>query len=215
VVQGPDRLLLYYAGFQRAVKIPYTILTGVAASADGGRTFRRVARVPALERTDEEAVWRTAAHVIQDGGRFRMWYAGGSEWVELGGKPVPRLHIRHVESADGVTWRGPAMTSLAVDPAGELSLGRPWIVREPDGYLMHYSIRGGATPYRLAAARSPDGRQFAPLDGEPGLAVGPEPWDAEMMYASAVFQRGSRAYLFYNGNSTGQTGFGWAERVSP
>jgi hypothetical protein len=77
---------------------------------------------------------------------------------------------------------------------------------------MYYSIRGGATPYRLASATSADGLIWTQRVDEPGLALGPEPWDLEMMYASSVFRRGEREYLFYNGNDTGATGVGWAER---
>jgi hypothetical protein len=218
IVRDGGRLLLYYAGFQRAVKVPYTIFTGVAESRDGGGTFKRPGRVPVLDRTDDEAVWRTAAHVIRDGDRYRMWYAGGGAWASIAGKPVPRLDIRHVESADGLDWSGPASISLPVDDGTAVSLGRPWVLPPAAGgagaYTLHYSIRGGSVPYRLAEATSPDGRTFTPVAGAPGISPGPEPWDAEMMYASAVFERGDRAYLFYNGNATGATGFGWAERVA-
>jgi hypothetical protein len=218
VVRAGERLLLYYAGFQRAVKTPYSIFTGVAVSSDDGRTFTRHGRVPVLDRTDDEAMWRTAAHVIRDGDRFRMWYAGGGTWASIAGKPIPRLDIRHVESADGLDWSGPAAMSLEVDDHTEVSLGRPWVVPPAaggGGYTMHYSVRGGAVPYRLALATSVDGCAFLPVAGEPGISPGPENWDAEMMYASSVWQRGARSYLFYNGNGTGATGFGWAERVAP
>jgi hypothetical protein len=108
--------------------------------------------------------------------------------------------------------------SLEVDDQLAVSLGRPWVVPPAagaHGYTMHYSVRGGAVPYRLAIAASVDGRAFVPIAGEPGISPGPEPWDGEMMYASSVWQRGARSYLFYNGNGTGATGFGWAERVAP
>ena len=84
LVEHGGRLLLYYIGWQLGVKVRYTLLMGLAESVDGGETFRRVSRVPVLERSDTELFVRSAGFVLRDGGRWRMWYVAGDRWVEVG-----------------------------------------------------------------------------------------------------------------------------------
>ena len=81
------------------------VLSGLARSLDGGASFERVLRVPVIDRSDAEPHHRTSAFVRQerDGG-YRMWYVAGDEWIDVGGKPLPRYNLRCIESPDGIRW---------------------------------------------------------------------------------------------------------------
>ena len=77
IVADGGRKLLYYQGWQRTQKAPL-IFGGVAISDDGGESFHRIGRVPALDRTPAEPYLRAAPFVLRDGDRFRMWYVNST-----------------------------------------------------------------------------------------------------------------------------------------
>jgi hypothetical protein len=200
------RVRLYYAGWQRAVGVRYFLFTGLAESDDDGESFRRVSRAPVLDRSDGELCMRTGGHVRRENGRWRMWYAGGSEWV--GEKP--RYALREVVSGDGVEWATEGRVCL--EPrAGELGFGRPYVLDGGDGRLrMWYSLRSLAG-YTIGYAESGDGgATWERRDEQAGIEPSAVGWDSEMVGLSCIARGGGETYLFYNGNGYGQTGFGVA-----
>ena len=108
------RLRLYYAGWQRGIGVRYTLFTGAADSEDDGASFRRLSQAPLLDRADGELHMRTGALVTRLDGGWRMWYAGGSDWVGSGEAAKPRYALRHLISDDGVA--GPARARCAGSP---------------------------------------------------------------------------------------------------
>src|SRR5207248_1603672 len=68
-----DALRLYYTGWQLFQSVRYLMLTGAAASRDGGHTFERLQTTPVLDRTSKELIARTAAYVVRDGATWRVW----------------------------------------------------------------------------------------------------------------------------------------------
>jgi hypothetical protein len=211
IARLPDGLLrLYYAGWQRGVGVRYTLFTGVAHSDDDGASFRRESEAPVLDRSDGELYMRTGGHVRQGEDGWRMWYAGGSEWVGTGKDARPRYALRHLSSADGIDWPRAGRVCLEPRP-DELGFGRPSVV-ERDGLMrMWYSRRSAERSYELGYAESRDGLDWRRLDDEAGLPLGAAgDWDAEMVGLSALLETGRGALLFYNGNGYGATGFGVA-----
>ena len=89
---------MYYVGYQLGHKVRYYQFEGLAISDDGGRTFRRHARVPVIDRSDTEPHHRTSAFVMHDDGKFKMWYVAGGDWTAVNGKslPVYNLALRRV-----------------------------------------------------------------------------------------------------------------------
>jgi hypothetical protein len=211
VARLPDGLLrLYYAGWQRGIGVRYTLFTGVAHSDDDGLSFQRVSEAPVLDRADGELHMRTGGHVRQSGEGWRMWYAGGSEWVGAGEDAKPRYALRHAASADGLAW--PRVGTVCLEPEpDELGFGRPCIL-ERDGLMrMWYSRRTVASGYELCYAESQDGLAWRRLDERAGLDRGPAgDWDAEMVGLSSLLETPQGTLLFYNGNGYGATGFGVA-----
>jgi hypothetical protein len=210
VLASGGKLFLYYVGWQRFLSIRYTLFTGLAVSDDRGASFRRVSQAPVLDRSDGELFTRTAAHVVSEGGIFKMWYIGGDRWVEVNGKQVPSYDMRYLESADCADWGRKGVVCMTPEAPDEYGFGRPWVVREGGVYRMWYSVRTVSKGYRIGYAESADGLNWERRDGEAGIGVSAEGWDSEMVCFSCVQPTRHGTYMFYNGNGYGETGFGVA-----
>jgi sucrose-6-phosphate hydrolase SacC (GH32 family) len=209
IVAYDGRLYMYYVGYQLGRHVRYYQFQGLAVSSDGGATFTRLQRVPVIDRSDHEMLNRTSAFVLRENGVFKMWYVGGSEWVQGLDKHLPVYNLRYLESPDGVTWGGTGEVCIDFQNDDEHAFGRPWVVRRSSGYRMLFSVRTKSQGYRLAYADSADGRSWQRGNGF-GLDVSSTGWDSQMVAYSSVYARNGKTYLFYNGNNCGETGFGYA-----
>jgi predicted GH43/DUF377 family glycosyl hydrolase len=209
VVRTDDRLLLYYYGFQLQNKIPYTIFAGLAASDTIEGPFRRLSRTPLLERTDAELYLRSAPFVLREEERWRMWYVAGNKWLTSNGKQLPLYALHHLVSDDPGRWPDAGAACLTPTAPGEIGFGRPYVLRDRQGYRMWYSIRGRDS-YRVGYAVSPDGLRWTRRDDEAGIAASESGWDSEMICFAAVVPAKDRWVMFYNGNGYGRTGVGVA-----
>lgn len=210
VLGGPDgELRMYYAGWQLGIRVRYFLFAGLAESSDDGLRWRRVARVPVLERSDGELTIRTGSRVLFDQGRWRMWYGGGSRWFEHpDGTSRPSYSLRYAESQDGVRW--PTEGRVVMPETDEIyGFGRPAIQRDGDLLRMWYSVRYVTKGYRIECAESQDGIEWEPRQ-DARLPVSDSGWDSEMVGLACVQTSPTGTYLFYNGNGYGKTGFGVA-----
>src|SRR5207237_6575493 len=97
---------------------------------------------------------RSAAHVLFDSDRWKMWYIAGDKWIDVNEKPVPSYNIRYLESANNATWG--KQGAVVIDLAGpdEFGFGRPFVIKEHDFFRMWYSVRTRSNKYRLGYAES-------------------------------------------------------------
>jgi hypothetical protein len=210
VVADGSRRLLYYQGWQLTTRAPYLVFTGLAMAQQQDMPFRKLGRVPVMDRTEDEPYMRCSPYVIRDGDGFRMWYVSCTGWTNRDGAPQYFTQIRTASSKDGVAWGDGRVCLTPSDP--EYALGRPCVLRGGDGYRMWFSIRSNAEPYRLGYAESRDGFSWTRLDhGEHVIRAAASGWDSEMVCYPFVIEREGRRLLFYNGNRHGATGFGVAE----
>jgi hypothetical protein len=208
VVEIEGRACLYYVGWQRCERVPYMIFAGLAVGSEDDR-FEKLQPVPVLDRTPAEPFLRSATSVLRTNGSFQAWYVSGLGWEEVAGRRVPVYTIRYAESADGIGWQ--SRSEPCLDLAGdEFGFGRPWVLREEDGYRMWYSIRSRSAPYRIGYAESRDGRHWLRKDEETGIERSAEGWDSEMICYPCVVDAAGERYMFYNGNQHGASGFGYA-----
>lgn len=219
LVEVGQQRFLYYSGFQRSYKIPYSIFTGLAISVDMGRTFKRFSLTPILERTEAELTIRSAPTVIFLNGMYLMWYVSALRWelMENGifkNRMMPRYIIKRAVSDDGIHWSADETPCIHYENEFEFGFGRPWVIFD-EIYKMWYSIRRVDKSYRIGYAESTDGVTWIRKDSEVGIDVSPTGWDSEMICYPAVIKVKDRTYLFYNGNNNGETGFGWAELIEP
>lgn len=213
VVRAPDgRLFMYYVGFEICHRIRYRLLTGLAISEDGGESFVREKTTPILERSPSEMCIRGGPFVMNEGGRYRMWYVGGGDWEVVEGKAMPVYDVRYLESTDGIAWPGDGRVVIPIEPTTEHGLGRPFVLRDERGYRMHYSVRKRRpAAYRVGYATSPDGITWTRKDQDLGLDVSDTGWDSESVEYTAEIEADGKTWLMYNGNDFGSTGLGIAE----
>lgn len=215
-IEKEGRLLLYYSGWNRRLTVPYHNATGLAVSDDGGATFQRMFDGPILDRTPLEPYLAVTPSVLCDRDRWRMWYISGVEWAKVGEKYEPVYVIKYAESADGISWHRPNLLSVAPRHDRE-AFSHPCVLKHGDGYRMWYCFResedyrDGRGAYRIGFATSHDGRIFDRQDADAGITVSDDGgWDSKMICYPFVVHVDGRTLMFYNGNSFGQTGIGWA-----
>jgi hypothetical protein len=217
VESRPGTLHMYYVGFELGTKIRYRLLTGLAVSTDGGRSFQRQSRAPVLERSDAELYFRGGPWCLSEHGTFRLWYVAGSEWTQVAGKTMPVYDIRYVESHDGISWPTQGEVQVSITEADEHGFGRPCVIpRTGGGYRMFYSVRRRSLhAYRLGYAESVDGRAWQRLDDVLQLDVSPGSFDSEAIMYAAPIEVDGRLLVFYNGNEFGKQGFAVAVLEDP
>jgi hypothetical protein len=208
VVDDGDRRLLYYSGWSRGVSVPFYFYVGLAASDDGGVTFRRVSPAPILERNDVDPFLTASPSVLVEGDSWRMWYVSATEWSVVDGEPRQRYHVRYAESRDGVHWRRDGRVCIDYRGDDEYAIARPCVVRDGDRYRMWFCARGAT--YRLGYAESDDGLSWERDDSAIELAGDPGEWEREMEAYPYVFATEGVLNLLYNGNGYGRSGVGWA-----
>jgi len=206
IVDDGGRKYLYYIGWNKGLTVRMSLVAGLAVSVDGGESFKRVFKVPILDRTNEEPyTLNTGSCVLIEDGLWRMWYVSGVEWVN---PDLPRYNIKYAESHDGLHWERPGIVCIDFGSPDEHALARPCVRKEGDIYKMWYSYKG--RDYRIGYAESEDGIHWERLDHEAGIDVSPSGWDSEMIEYAFVFQHKSLKYMLYNGNNYGHDGIGLA-----
>jgi predicted GH43/DUF377 family glycosyl hydrolase len=205
-----DKLFMYYVGYQIGQKIRYYQFGGLAVSVDGGNSFQRAQEVPVIDRSHEESLNRTAAFVMLENQRFRMWYVAGSEWTTVNGKTFPTYNVRYLESSDGIQWPTCGKICLNFESEDEYVIGRPWVVKTAGIYKMFLSSRTKSNGYRLGYAESKDGISWRRLDNMIDIDVSSSGWDSQMIAYASIFNWKEKTYMFYNGNDCGRSGFGYA-----
>ena len=208
LVAHGGRQYLYYSGWSLGQSVPFYIFIGCAVSEDGGRSFHKVSPSPIVDRNAIDPFLAGHPSVLIEDGTWRMWYASGTGWSVVDGRPRHHYHIKYAESSDGIEWRRDG--HVCIDYAGpeENAIGRPFVLRDGNLYRMWYSRRGDA--YRIGYAESEDGLEWRRLDSEVGIDVSPQGWDSEMVAYPCVFDLSGRRWMLYNGNGYGSTGIGHA-----
>ena len=212
IIRHDNKIYMYYAGYQLGKKVRFLVLSGLAISEDNGETFTKHTSVPIFERTENEMLFRVPHTVMFDNHKFRFWYGGGSEFLQGKDKTLPVYDVRYVESVDGKTIPKNGITVLETKE-NEYRVGRPFVIKKNDGYLMFYGFSSEDMHYQLGYATSIDGLNWIRKDEDIGIELSKDGWDSEMMAYPSVLTIKNTTYLFYNGNNYGIDGFGFAELI--
>ncbi len=217
IIKIGKEYFLYYAGYQRHIKTPYSIFTGLAISNDL-LNFERFSRVPILERTSEELSLRSAPSVIFLDKKYFMVYVSDFGWREIEsplfkGKKMPQYCIKQAVSENGINWV--ADPNPIICPSNdEFGFGRPYLIEKNNLYYLFYSIRRTNISYRIGYAISYDNcKTWTRCDNIEGLDVSSDGWDNEMLCYAAPITINDKSFIFYNGNNNGESGFGYAEII--
>jgi predicted GH43/DUF377 family glycosyl hydrolase len=218
IISVDNQYYLYYAGYQRHIKTPYSILSGLAIS-DDLKTFKRIQNNPILERTSEEISLRSAPTVINLEGSFFMVYVADYGWENIAGgvfnnRKMPRYCLKTATSNDGISWISSLEPIVFPCCEDEFGFGRPYLIKQGEIYYLFYSIRRKSITYRIGYAISKDNcTTWQRIDDIQGLNVSLSGWDSEMICYGAPITVGNKTFMFYNGNNNGESGFGYAELI--
>jgi hypothetical protein len=177
-------------------------------------SFRRIKKVPVLDRSDQELFFRCGPYALEHNRCFILWDVAGSSWTEIDGKMMPVYMIKYLESPDGVRWDGRGKKCVDISGEDEHGVARPYVIEGNGFYRMFFSVRKKHKGYRLGYAESLDGISWSRKDGEVGIDVSGKGWDSEMICYSSIVKYKEKVYMFYNGNEFRKTGFGYAELKS-
>jgi hypothetical protein len=213
LVRDGAALYVYYAGWQRSASVRYFLFRGLARSDDDGASFARVSEAPLLDRCDGELLVRTGGFVFAHADRWIFAYMGGSEQLQVAGKPTPTYDMMTLCSQSPLVWSGAGTLALAPRRPHEFGFGRPWVISERGRCRMWLSVRSAASGYGLTYAESSDGLAWERRDGALQFTGAREAWESETQSFASVVDTHAGRFMFYNGNGYGATGFGVAKLV--
>lgn len=209
-VRHGDQVWLYTIGVTTGHTPPlFYASIGAATSTDGGTTFTKHPASPIMQRSEFDPCLVTAPFVLQDRGRWRMWYVSGAEWKREAHGLQSRYFVKYAESDDGLSWRRDGRVCLNLQ-GDETNIARLWVVPDGGRYRGWYSVGGGRAGYRIGYAESADGLDWTRLDDDAGMVLSAEGWDAGAQAYPAVVKHDGRWFMFYNGNAFGRDGIGLA-----
>jgi predicted GH43/DUF377 family glycosyl hydrolase len=210
IIAFNNQSYLYYQGFQQSVRVPYLTFTGLAIGDLNSNRFKKYARTPITDRTDEEPFIRSTSSVLVADGELKMWYVSAPKWIEDEHGVHYICVIRYATSNDGINWK--AHKHICLEPVlpNEYAVGRPSIIRDGGIYKMWFSIRSFSKFYTIGFAESEDGIVWERMDAKAGIEKSDAGWDSEMICYPYVVDVNGRKLMFYNGNGRGLSGFGYA-----
>ncbi|MEZ4972118.1 MAG: hypothetical protein R2820_02360 [Cyclobacteriaceae bacterium] len=218
IVNHSNKKYLYYIGWNVRNTIPYHNSVGLAVSEDGGKTFSKYSNGPLWDRDHLEPHYSGTSCVLIENGIWKNWYLSCTEWRIINGRPEPRYHIKYAESTNGIDWMRKGDVAVDYLNRDEAGIVKASVLKEAGVYKMWYSYRKFANyrtrslnSYRIGYAESIDGITFIRKDDLAGIDIGDTGWDSEMICYPHVIDIKGKRLMFYNGNSFGKSGFGYAE----
>lgn len=201
---------LYYLAWNLKVTVPWMNTIGLAIQNPETQNFEKIFNVPIMDRSHEDPFSISYPSILKEGNIYKMWYGSNLAW---GSNQLDMQHVfKYAESEDGIHWKRTNQIMLSLEHENEYALSKPWVIKAKDIYKMWYSYRGNGqiTTYRIGYAESKDGINWVRKDTNAGIDVSKNGWDSEMICYPNVFSYKGEAYMLYNGNGYGKTGFGIA-----
>lgn len=209
IVEYQGKKYMYYAGWSKAVTVPFHFHIGLAISEDG-HSYQRYSNAPVLGRNYYDPYITGAPFVIKEGKIFKMWYVSATKWeAQEGNKPKHYYTIKYATSDNGISWKTSDHLCIPYEEE-EYAIARPAVYKVADKYHMWFTYRGGENTYRVGTATSNDGIEWQRSDTPLGIDVSEEGWDSEMICYAYPLEYKGKLYALYNGNGYGLTGIGLA-----
>ena len=82
VTRVGNELYLFYAGYNLGYHVRMTIFSGLAVSTDNGESYQRYSKVPVMERTENETLFRVIHTAIKDENGWTMCYGAGNKFIQ-------------------------------------------------------------------------------------------------------------------------------------
>ncbi len=219
VIQQGDKLLAYYAGWTRAVSVPFNTAIGAAISTDGGKSFEKLGNGPVLSYSANEPFVLSGPKIRRFNDKYYLYYIAGKHWIPNNGKPEPVYTIRMATSDDGVYWVKENRELIPQKLDLNEAQASPDVFEFNDMYHMFFCYRSGINfrgkegGYRIGYASSKDLLNWTRNDEFAGIDVSENGFDSEMVAYPHVFELDGEVYMMYLGNQVGRFGIGLAKLV--
>ena len=142
VTRFQNKLHLYYAGWSRAVSVPYTAAIGVVIETDeNSLKFKRNFNGPVIPYGINEPFLMGSPRVKLFNNHLYMWYVAGTKWDASNGNPEPTYKIRMARSEDGINWIKTGQNLIDDSMNIYECQAAPEVIRHKNGFLMTYSFR--------------------------------------------------------------------------
>lgn len=217
ILKWDNKILLYYTGWTRGYSVPYETWIGLAISYDNGITFTKASQGPIIGKSQYNPYLANGAFVYRKDHKWYMFYAGARKWIQTKNKLEPIYHLKLATSKDGIQWECKSKEIIKAKFEFEC-ISRPTIWESNGRFHMWFAYRSGidnfreeaSMAYSIGYASSKDFITWERKDEISGLKKGKRGWDSDMMSYPYVHQYYDNLYIFYNGNSFGKEGFGYA-----
>lgn len=217
IVNLNGKKFFYYLGWNVGSAVRYRVANGLAVSDDGGRTFKKVADGPIMDRNTFDPISVSTQCILIENGIWKTWYMSYTKWDLINGLAEPFYHIKYAESGDGINWDRRNIVCIDFKSSDEGGIARPCVIKENDIYKMWYSYRKFSDyrinknhSYRIGYAESADGIRWTRKDEYVRIDLSETGWDSEMIAYPYVYEHNGTLYMLYNGNGFGRSGFGYA-----
>lgn len=218
VIRMGDQMWCYYAGWTRAVSVPFNVGIGLAISTDNGETFERLGDGPILPYTPDEPFTISGPKIRQFNDKYYLFYVAGNAWLRIEGRPEISHRIRVAVSDDGLSWTRHNEDIISTFWDDYEAQASPDVFFRDGKYHMFFC---GWVPKdfrhtrkrRIGYACSDDLLHWVRDDLKAGIAVSEaeDAFDNEMLAYPHVFELDGKTYMLYLGNSVGRYGLGLAE----
>ena len=155
--------------------------------------------------------------VINDGGTYKMWYAGYDD--------DGVYTIGYATSPDGTTWTKVGQVLDVGSPgAWDAQMVRePWVIKDGSTYKMWYEGTSNWPQFEIGYATSTDGVNWTKHASNPVFSGTPGGWDAFQVYAPSVVKDGDTYHMYFSGTdndmsqrwstgyATSSDGISWTE----
>lgn len=217
VIRHENKVLLYYAGWNRMQSVPFNTSIGIAISEDDGVSFERLGDGPLISHSIEEPFVISGPKVRKFNNKWYLFYLSGTEWIWHNGKAEIIYKNRLAISEDGIKWEKQNRNIISdVLDKNECQAG-PDVFYYKGKYHMYFVYREGldfrtekGKGYKIGYAYSEDLLNWTRNDDKAGIEYSKSGWDSEMQHYPHVFELDGSYYMLYNGNEFGKYGFGLA-----
>src|SRR2546423_11957862 len=138
IVDRGGEVVLYYTGWKRRRVVSFELSIGLIAWNQKTDVFRRVFQGPILSQDKHHPLFVGGPFVMEDSGRYKMWYCSGTDWKFPEGNPEPIYTVFYAESDDGINWASKSGPVIHYRFDGEV-VTAPWVLKSRKEYLMWYS----------------------------------------------------------------------------
>lgn len=217
LIEHDNKLLFFYQGWNRSVKVPYETWIGLAISNDYGHSFTKQGNRPIIDKSIEDPLFINGVYIYKNTNHFVMWYSSGLKWVEYNNKQEAIYLIKQAISYDLLNWEKNNNTCIPSKFENECQ-NSATVIKIEEKYHMWFCYRYGLDfrnvnrGYRIGYAFSYDLINWCRDDSAAGIDVSDnDSWDSQMICYPYVFEVDGRFLMLYSGNFFGKDGFGYAE----